>query len=730
MDMQKPLTILGPVDTAFYYVDSRETPMNIGAVTVFEGKIDYDHLIALIDSRIHQIPLYMQKVIQAPLTLGQPTWAFDPDFSIENHVFRLELDPPGSDEQLRQLTGAIISAMLDRAKPLWEVFLVEGLSDDRTAVIMKIHHCMVDGISAVELFTLLMDITPEIKPFTPKPTYDPPPLPNARELVVEAFRRDFDTKRTLLDKLGHEISFFGSVLSDREKRRRTFIGIANLINDNLNPIKKLVINGTNTGRMQVAWSEFPLDEVKAIRATIKNASVNDVMLAVLGGAVHRYMRRHGLTPGQNFVRVLVPVNMRDKEETGKFGNRISVLPMDVPFHTDPIERLQAVVDYTQMMKQSSLAHGIDMILTLPSLAPSPTQPLIWQVAPAAFAFLAHMWCTNVAAAPIPLYLMGHKLLRGYGYFPLNPGNGLASVIMSYNGMITLMLVTDEGIIPHVLELNEYIQETYAALRKAAKIPEIKPVLPPVEADAPAETVIVAETVIAVESYTMISPNGKATAEAVEQSIQTLVIDVPEAASEIEPADAAAVDSYPDAFTDPAATSDVDPVVDSETPTVEAVSAENVAPAAEPESVAVPLVESNAAPMPKLFSQDWAEALKLAINNSPAYFRASTRWDAGALAFVMEADVRHGFPQPVAVLLDLDHGVCRAAASMSIAEAIPKAAFVLEADYQHWMDVLSGKAAPLVMLMRGLLKLKKGSMTRLLPFTQSAQELVHCAQEIS
>ncbi len=766
MDMQKPLTILGPVDTAFFYVDSRETPMNIGAVTIFDGKIDFDQFVALIDSRIHQIPLYMQKVIQAPLTLGQPTWAFDPDFSIENHVFRLQLDAPGSEEDLRQLSGAVISAMLDRAKPLWEVYFVEGLANDRSAVILKIHHCMVDGMSAIELFILLMDITPEVKQPGQKPEYTAPPLPSAPELVVEAFRRDLDTKRSLIDKLGHEVSFFSSIFSDREKRRRTFVGIANLINDNLKPIKKLVINGTNSGRMQLAWSEFPLDEVKAIRATIKHASINDVMLTVLGGAIHQYMRRHGLTPGQNFVRMLVPVNMREKEEKGEFGNRISVLPMDVPFHPDPMARLLAVADYTQMMKQSGLAHGLDMILTLPSLAPSPTQPLIWHVAPAAFALLAHMWSTNVAAPPLPLYLLGHKLLHAYGFFPLNPGNGLANVIMSYDGRITLTLVSDEAIIPHILELNEYVQAAYTALRKAAKVPEIKPVtveLPPVTETKPelpsneaqVAAVVISETTVTVENFTTL--NGKATAAAVEKAldVQTLVIDVSEpvaeAHAEFVEIDVVAADAEPTTAAEVTAPSEAEPTSDlpvaaevDTVPTVPVAAVDQPVSETDPEpspelaaevaavASAEPVVAVETKPQEKakLFSQAWAEALKEAINNNPAYYRASTRWEAGPLAFVMEADIRHGFPQPAAVLLDLDRGVCKDANAVPLEDVLSKAAFVLETDYQHWISILTGKSQPLMMLMRGTLKLKKGSMAKLMPFTQSAQELVHSAQSVS
>src|SRR5690606_38527189 len=140
------------------------------------------------------------------------------------------------------------------------------------------------------------------------------------------------TKLNLLGKLANEVSYFSNVVTDKEKRRAVLFGIANLINDNLSPIKKLIINGENSGVQAIAWSEFSLDEVKAIRAAVKGASVNDVMLSVLGNAVGMYLRRHGMTSGQDVFRVIVPVNMREEEEKGKYGNRISVLPIELPMY--------------------------------------------------------------------------------------------------------------------------------------------------------------------------------------------------------------------------------------------------------------------------------------------------------------------------------------------------------------------------------------------------------------
>ena len=823
MDEKKHAAILGPVDTAFFYVDSRETPMNIGAVTIFEGKIDFESFVKLVDSRIHQIPLYQQKIVQAPLSLGQPTWMFDPDFYIENHVFKLTLDPPGTDEELREMAGALISSMLDRSKPLWEIYLLEGLSGDRTAIFFKTHHCMVDGLSAVEIFSILLDIVPETKPIPEKPLYDPPKLPTTPQLVIDAFRRDIPNKLNLLGKLTQEVSYFSSVLTDKEKRRSTLVGIANLINDNLSPIKKLAINGTNSGIQAIAWSEFPLDEVKAIRATVKGASVNDVMLSVLGNAVGMYLRQHGTTKGQDVFRVIVPVNMREEQEKGKYGNRISVLPIELPmYESDPIARLQKVMEYTRVMKQSSLSHGLDMILTLPSLAPSPTQPLIWHVAPSAFAFIAHSWCTNVAGPPLPVYLLGHKMLHTCGYFPLNPGNGLATVILSYNGAITMNLITDTAIVTDVKELRRYVEETYVKLRQAANVPPTSPPAPPaVKVDKPIESVQVeptapaaaelrpAETVTeaAAPAEAIIPEPAPANPVGVEAAVEVppapttaapTSVEVAEAAVSAEPVvvEVAAVEAAPEPVAvatavveeassvarngnapvnlNPVASASAQPigaemtlVVDGASTPAKTADVEQPVPATVPEPAAPsakPAINGHAAPLippsyeaqegveaspppaidvqpteaakqapegkPKLFSEAWAQAFRQAINNNPAYYKASQRWEAGALAFVIEANPRFGFPKATAVLMDLHRGICRDAHNVPVEEAMAKAAFVIQADYDNWMKVLSGKAQPLVMLMRGGLRLKKGSMTRLMPFTQSAQELVHSAQSVT
>lgn len=469
--------ILGPVDNAFLHVESEESPMNIGAISFFEGRIDFDRFVELIDSRIHQAPIYQQRLLQDPLKIGPIKWVFDPDFHVRNHIFRVEVEAPGTNEEVRRLVGGLVSGTLDRQKPLWELYLIEGVSDNRTAVFFKLHHCMVDGLEAVELFALMLDFTPDVSPSRKKPLYNPPRIQGAMQQVVDGMRDDLPHKVTILEKLRHDFSKVGKIVADKEARRRAFVGIANLMNDNLRVIRKLPINGENTGNQALAWVEFSLAEVRAIKATRK-ASVNDVMLTVLAAGLGRYFREldADLTE-QPFLRALIPVSMRIDEEKGEFGNRISVLPIDIPFDaSDPLARLQAAANYTRVMKDSSLSIGLDIVLTLPSLMPVGLQPLIWGAAPVAFSVLAHTWCTNVAGPQIPMYLLGHQLLGSYGFFPLNPSMGLACVVTSYNQHIAMTLVADQGIVSDVSVIARHLEAAYDELRTAANVKRKEPVV--------------------------------------------------------------------------------------------------------------------------------------------------------------------------------------------------------------------------------------------------------------
>lgn len=767
MDWEKHSRILGPVDTAFFYVDTPETPMNIGAVNIFEGQLEFDKLLKLIDARIHQAPIYQQRIIQAPFNLGQPTWVFDPDFSIENHVFQISLPEPGTEEQLRQVSGKLMSSMLDRSKPLWEVYLIKGLEGDRSGLFFKVHHCMVDGLAAIEIFTLLMDLSPETPPLPQKPRYDPPPLPTNSEMIWDAIRADLPFKWDILNKIGDDFATIASVISDKEERRKALTGVANVINDNLRPIRKMAVNGKNTGQIAMAWTDFSLQEIRAIKSN-RGASVNDVMLTILSMAYDKYLDTVDGKNMQEFMRVLVPVSMRTQDEKNSFGNRVSVLPVDLPFGIkSPLERLDRISTYSRIMKDSSLSVTLDLTLSLPSLAMAPIQPMVWNIAPVAFAFLAHMWCTNVAGPQIPVYMLGHKLMQTYGYFPLNASLGTACVIASYNQRIGMNIMADEAIVPDVTKIRDFLNESFLELRSAAKVepmetinlqpakvPKATPGSPPPVRRAPPPPKVrnrsadkAASSNIATisqpgpysnspriadppaeEASSTVADAGSKTEDT--ETVETSLDNAPP--TKDEPTDQVQLNgkethtngveangsqpvSKADDTTPSEATQPVTPVTDNPPETRES-------------TAEVPETPTDTGPK-KIFTEPWAKAYQEAINNNDAYYKASTRWTAGPLAFVMKVSLKNGFSEPVAVLLDLHKGKCRNARKLSPAEAERAASFVIEGEYDSWIKVLNGEAQPLPMIMRGKLQLKKGAMTRLLPFTTSAQELIRSAQMI-
>jgi putative sterol carrier protein len=407
------------------------------------------------------------------------------------------------------------------------------------------------------------------------------------------------------------------------------------------------------------------------------------MLAVLAKAVERYTLNRG-GANQAFLRVLMPVNMREEQEKADYGNRISVLPVDIPFNiADPLQHLTAVTRYTQVMKESSLAYSMDLVLTLPSLMPAPLQPAIWNIAPTAFSLLAHTWCTNVAAMPTPVYLLGHQLKHVYGFFPLNPSMGLACVIVSYNGRITMSLVLDKGIVVGIAELEQHMKDAYSGLKRAANVPNL-------------DDMRVTEKPMMVPAPALVhaSVNGEAPSSNGDGSKSDTLI-------------AQAVPVVPDGK--------------------ELVSSNGSSSVITP--VEAPIENQVQETAIKLFSEEWAKALQQVVNQSVDYRRASTGWTAGSLAFIMEASPRHGFAEPAAVLLDLHRGECRNANALPVQDAMRAATFVIHGVYSAWMDVLSGRSNPLVMLTTGRLHLKKGSILRLLPYTRSATELVHCAQRV-
>ncbi len=473
MAKSKLADTLTPLDAAFLNFERRDATMNIGGLAIYAGQLSAEALITLLEATIHLAPRYQQRLVSDPLHLGQPRWAFDPAFDVRNHVFRVALDPQRSAEELVEVAGRLASMPLRRDRPMWEFHVIEGLADDRTGLFFRVHHCMVDGAEAVELLNVLLNVSPSPGPPPDKIDYNPPALPGRSRRMYNVLQGGMAHSIKTLKGVRQDVTLFNHMLHDRQKRRQILGGLATLISDNIVPIKRFPFNRSTSGKRQLVWAEFSLAEVRAIRASC-GGSVNDVMLAVVGASIGRYLDLHEDTTKEDLLRVMVPVSMRAAAEKGAQGNRVSLILVDVPlWRANPLDRLRAITRSTSTMKQSGFSKGLDSLVNLSALIPPPLQVLAGSLT-SRFGPLAlraiipfHMVCTNVPGPPIPLYLLGHKMIMNYGFVPVGYHMGINCVIFSYNQQISVTLTVDAAVVPDSAIFKELLAESFLALRSAA-----------------------------------------------------------------------------------------------------------------------------------------------------------------------------------------------------------------------------------------------------------------------
>lgn len=461
-------------DSAFVYFERDTAPMNIGTVAIFEGQISYERLAEHLNSRMPLVPRYRERLVPAPFGLAHPTWEPDPEFNIYNHVRRLRLPAPGSEEQLSQLAGDLFSSPLSRRKPLWEVYLVEGLSEGRSAMVAKVHHCLVDGVSGIELMMVSLDISPDPSPAAVvDEQWNPKPLPGRAARLVDA----------VFDRLGQCVRTVGDIqaglLDPRKPLRRAqhvLLGIEHLGPLFVRPVPRTPFNRRLTRQRSIAWVEMPFAEVRAIRSAL-GGTVNDVALTIVSGAMQRYLEAHGQSSEGVELRVMAPVNIRPEQEKMALGNRISSMFPDLPVGIkDPIERARAVRERMEWLKKDGQPTGVDALFRMLDLIPPAVQRVLGSLPQIPNAVL-NMICTNVPGPMIPLYVVGHRLLAHYPLVPLAWDIGLAVCITSYDHKLFMSLTADAQAVPDLPLLRQFFDESFKELRTAAGVvPTDLPVL--------------------------------------------------------------------------------------------------------------------------------------------------------------------------------------------------------------------------------------------------------------
>jgi WS/DGAT/MGAT family acyltransferase len=445
------------LDASFLYLESDETSMHVASTTVFEGPPpSYDEFVAHIESRLHLVPRFRQKVRFVPFSQGRPIWVDDPHFNLGYHIRHTSLPPPGTEQQLRVLAARLFAQQLDRSKPLWELWLVEGVEDNRFAIVGKTHHCMVDGVSGVDITSVLFDLEkhPDTTAKADPPKWLPEPEPSRAQLLAEAIveravnpremirgaRAVFRRPRRAANKLIEAAMASASMASAGFGAPRTPFNV------DIGPHRRF------------AWVRASLDDLKHVKNEL-GGTVNDVILAAVAGALGRFLRARGHDTANLEIRAMVPVSVRTSEQQGALGNRVSSMMAPLPvWCEDPVERLHRVSATMGDLKQSKQAMGAQLMTQLTDFAPPTIAGQAARLQSRQRFF--NLVVTNVPGPQFPLFLLGRRLQAVFPMVPLAKRQALCVGIMSYDGQVNFGLIGDYDAME---ELEGFADELQASL---------------------------------------------------------------------------------------------------------------------------------------------------------------------------------------------------------------------------------------------------------------------------
>jgi len=457
---------LSGLDTSFLNLETGPVHMHVASTTIFEGPApSEEELRDHIESRLHLVPRFRQKLRFVPLGQGRPVWVDDPQFNLDYHVRHTALPPPGSEEQLRTLAARIFSQRLDRTKPVWEMWLVDGLEGNRFALVTKCHHCLVDGVSGVDITTVLFDLDREAAETTSPEPWLPQPEPSNTQLLGEALldratnpveivrgARDVVTApRRFADAAAKELVAAGSFL------RTGLAAPGSPINCAIGPYRRF------------AWVRTDLADMKSIK-NVAGGTVNDVVVAAVSGALGRYLRGRGHSTEGLELRAMVPISVRADDEHGSLGNRVSAMMAPLPVdREDPIERLEAVSETMKDLKSSSQAVGASLLTDVTDFTPPTIAAQAARLQSRQRFF--NTVVTNVPGPQFPLYLLGRELLDIFPMVPLAANQAVCFGIMSYNGGINFGLTADYDSSPDLDTLAADLRASLAELLDATSSPK-------------------------------------------------------------------------------------------------------------------------------------------------------------------------------------------------------------------------------------------------------------------
>jgi diacylglycerol O-acyltransferase / wax synthase len=453
---------LSGLDSSFLHLEHGPAHMHVASTTIFEGPApEYEEFRDHIASRLHLVPRFRQKLRFVPFNQGRPVWIDDPQLNLDYHVRHTALPPPGTEDQLRTLAARIFSQRLDRTKPVWEMWLVDGVAGGRFAIVGKSHHCLVDGVSGVDITTVLFDLDrePDLPP-EPDP-WLPEPEPSDTQLLAEALleratdpaemvrgvRAALRAPRQMAGAAIESLGAAGSFL------RTGLAAPASPFNARIGPYRRF------------AWVRMDLARLKAIKDRT-GSTVNDVLLAAVSGALGRHLRGRGHSTKDLELRAMVPISVRAEDEHGALGNRVSAMMAPLPvWCEDPIERLRTMSARMGDLKSSRQAVGASLLTEVTNFAPPTIAAQAARLQSRQRFF--NMVVTNVPGPQFPLYLLGRELQDVFPMVPLAQNQGVCFGIMSYNGQVNFGITADYDAMPDLESLAEDVETAVAELYEVA-----------------------------------------------------------------------------------------------------------------------------------------------------------------------------------------------------------------------------------------------------------------------
>ena len=460
---------LSGLDASFLYFETPSMHMHVAMTAIFDpstmpGGYSFQAIKDFIESRLHLVPPFRRRVVSVPFRINHPIWVEDPDFDLDYHIRRVGAPAPGGHRELAELAGQIAGTPLDRSRPLWELYVVEGLADGNIGVVTKMHHCAVDGVSGAELMVNLFDMDPSGRVLEAPEETTPEPIPSDLQMVGHAIASRARRQLGIFGLLGTTARTVGTLVS-RHRDPEAIVGAVPLTAPNT------PWNAPITPHRRLSFTRVSLDDIK----TIKNAvgcTVNDVVLGLMGGTLRRYLEKHGGNPAEPLIAVC-PVSVRGDDERGQMNNKVSAMFTSLATDVDdPIERLRRINRVTRGAKEDHNALGAHLL-----------QDWAEHAAPTTFALAARLYSSlhlashrpihnvvisNVPGPPFPLYYAGAQLTYTLPMGPVMEGAGLNITVLSYMDNVDIGFMACRELVPDVWDLADYVDDAMAELLAAAE----------------------------------------------------------------------------------------------------------------------------------------------------------------------------------------------------------------------------------------------------------------------